>query len=292
MNEKYTNTKILNYQKLLQAPYFKKTRYYCIFKESLKREPTEKECKCAFDTLNVLIRLHNEWASNRHTNIQRFYVMKETLENHLTLYNPDKNDYIDEFIEALLESYKAWLKEMKEIEEKYLGEEKKDRMLCKNIRKEIEEYLEQLNEVKFDYLHNDYCYYRKTTGNKGHHSYISKLDYSNDLDDFIKNYNKVHRFEMLTNDTFSEEIIYIRKLYSNMGKLSVYLSNENYKDAHKIILETLTCERPNVLKSFFYDMLKIFERIGICISNEEYELAYKEFEIFYKTNENWFIIIS
>lgn len=273
---------------LLNKDYFKQTRYYRTFEENIiqtfNRKPTKLECDIVFDTLNTLIRLKKEWATYRVNKQEHFDRNKKVLENYLNTYEKYYNKYfIDEFSKNLFEVFEKWLDEMNEIEIRKLD------INCRNIKQEVDIYMTQLIQIKFDYIFNGYCYYRRNPSNKSLRGYMSVLEYPEGLNSFIQEYNNQYRFNKLTDD---EDIKYIKKLYSYMGKVSVYLSTKDYISAHNIIYEILMCDKPNNLKAPFEYILKVFKGIDALILNEGYENAYKEFDYFRKSNDKWFARLS
>lgn len=287
--------KILEKQKihLLNKDYFKQTRYYRNFEEhifqTLHRKPNKLECEIVFDTLNVLLKLKKEYGSYWVSKQEHFNRKKKILEDYLSKYDEKLNKFKDDFCITLLKKYEVWLDEMKDIENAtYNTKWEKDKAFyCNGIGAEIDNYVAQLKNQKFDDRYNGYCYYEYVfRKNKG---YMSVLEYQEGLNDFIQEYNIQYRFDKLTDD---EEIEYIKKLYSYMGKVSVYLSTKDYINAHNTIDEIIMCDKPNNLKAPFEYMLKVFKGIDALILNEEYENAYTEFKYFYEPNKKWFVRIS
>lgn len=280
---------------LLNKDYFKQTRYYKNFEEhiiqTLHRKPNKLECEIVFDTLNVLLKLKKEYGSYWVSKQEHFNRKKKILEDYLSKYDEKLNKFKDDFCITLLKKYEVWFDEMKDIEnaEYETEQERHSALCCSKIETKINNCVAQLNDIEFDYIFNGYCYYRRNPSNKTKRGYISVLEYPEGLNRFIQEYNNQYRFDMLTDN---EEIKYIKKLYSYIGKVSVYLSTEDYINAHNTIDEILMCDKPNNLKAPFEYMLKVFKGIDALILNKEYENAYIEFKCFYEPNKKCFVRIS
>lgn len=186
----------------------------------------------------------------------------------------------------LYKEFESWLDEMNEIEKR--GLDKK----CNSIRTKITKILEQLEDVNFDYVDNGYFYYKRNASNKTKRHYKSILEYVDEVNNFIKEYNTENEFNNLQEDINSNEIEYIRFMFKMYSELTYLLKVEKYDDALKRIIYLLKFERPRYLNKEFIDELDRFEKISHLIIEKEYEDAYKETMKFIKQNEKWFVRAS
>ena len=272
---------------LINTDYFNKIKYVKEFEKELERKLTDKEKQIMEDTFRTFLVIDNEWSNYTNKTEDSFAKNKKELETYLKKNENKVNDkFVDLFMVDLYKEFESWFDEMNEIEKRDLDKK------CNSIKTKITKILEQLEAVNFDYVDNGYFYYKRNASNKTKRHYKSILDYVDEVDNFTKAYNAEHEFDYIQEDINSDELVYIRFIYTTHAELTYLLKIEKYDDALKKIIYLLKIERPRYLNKEFRDELNRFEKISHMIIDKKYEQAYEETMKFIKKNEKWFVRAS
>lgn len=273
---------------LINKDYFGNTLYIRKLEITLNRKLTKLEKAFIEDTFRTLIKVNNEWSNGNSED--SFYKNKEEIQLYLKKYKKTYEKSADLYCIDLYEKFEKWHnKDMEEIEQRNLDKH------CNNIRTQVSQILEELDNINFDYDFNGFFYYKRNPSNKTKRHYVSLLENIDVWKSFVAEYNEKHLYIQLesyfTNENGQE---YIRHLYRVYGDLSLYLKNEEYD---KCLNTIIALSFKNVCVAIKLDnKLSIardkLEEIAEMIIHKEYEDAYKDVINFIRDNNKWYIRAS
>lgn len=272
---------------LINTDYFSNTFYVRELERNIERKLTALEKDIIENTLRTFLKINNEWSNYAHKTNESFKKNKEELENYLKKYERKISDkFVDLFCIELYKTFEIWLDEMNDIETRDLDKK------CNSIKSQVSKILEQLEEINFDYDFNGYFYYKRNPSNKTKRHYSSLLEYKEELENYIKEYNKRNEYYSIIDDMASDEVLYIRALFRTFADLSRFLKNDEVEFSLKSIIRFLVIEKPRYLNDDFKNEINRIESISYMIIEKDFESAYQETLKFIKLNEKWYVRAS
>ena len=273
---------------LINKDYFGNTLYIRKLEITLNRKLTKLEKAFIEDTFRTLIKVNNEWSNGNSED--SFYKNKEEIQLYLKKYKKTYEKSADLYCIDLYEKFEKWHdKDMEEIEQRNLDKH------CNNIRTQVSQILEELDNINFDYDFNGYFYYKRNPSNKTKRHYVSLLDDNDVWNIFAVEYNDKHLYAQLDTSVNNKNgQNYIRYLYKLYAELSLYLKNEEYDKCLKKILD-FTFKNVSIFvkqDKKLYEALNNLQVIAYMIIEKEYENAYITTIKFIQDNQKWYVRAS